>query len=79
MKGISIEERATKLAHYIIETKETVRSTAKIFGISKSTVHKDVTLQNGRKIGQVIPESIEIKKVFLAEKKPVVKLGLVIK
>lgn len=47
MKGISIEERATKLAHYIIETKETVRSTAKIFGISKSTVHKDVTLWNG--------------------------------
>jgi len=51
----------------------------KKFGISKSTVHKDVTLQNGRKIGQVIPESIEIKKVFLAEKNPVVRLGLVIK
>jgi len=79
MKGISIEERATKLAHYIIETKETVRSTAKIFGISKSTVHKDVTLQNGLKIGQVIPENIEIKKVFLAEKNPVVQLGLLIK
>ena len=43
MKGISIEERAVKLAHYIIETKETVRSTARTFGISKSTVHKDVT------------------------------------
>ena len=79
MKGISIEERAINLAHYIIETKETVRSTAKIFGISKSTVHKDVTLWNGLKIGQVIPESIEIKKVFLAERNPVVKLGLVIK
>ena len=79
MMRISIEERATKLAHYIIETKETVRSTAKIFGISKSTVHKDVTLQNGLKIGQVIPENIEIKKVFLAEKNPVVQLGLLIK
>lgn len=44
MKGILIEERAVKLAHYIIETKETVRSTAKTFGISKSTVHTDVTL-----------------------------------
>ena len=43
MKGISIEERAVKLAHYIIETKETVRSTAKTFGVSKSTVHKDIT------------------------------------
>ena len=79
MMRISIEERAVKLAHYIIETKETVRSTAKIFGISKSTVHKDVSLWNGRQIGQVIPENIEIKKVFLAEKNPVVKLVLLVK
>ncbi len=79
MKKITIEERATSLARYIIETKDTVRSTAKKFGVSKSTVHKDVTLQNGSKIVQVIPKSIEIKKVFLAEKNPVVKLGLVIK
>ena len=43
MRGISIEERAVKLAHYIIETKETVRSIAKTYGISKSTVHKDLT------------------------------------
>ena len=75
----TIEERATNLAHYIIDSKDTVRGAAKKFGISKSTVHKDVTLKNGRKIGQVIPESIEIKKVFLAEKNPVVRLGLVIK
>lgn len=79
MKNISIEERACKLAHYIIDSKDTVRGAAKKYGVSKSTVHKDVTLKNGRKIGQVIPESIEIKKVFLAEKNPVVKLGLVIK
>lgn len=79
MKGISIDERAIELAHYIIDSKDTVRGAAKKFGISKSTVHKDITLQNGLKIGQVIPESIEIKKVFLAEKNPVVKLGLVIK
>ena len=79
MKGISIDERAIELAHYIIDSKDTVRGAAKKYGVSKSTVHKDVTLKNGRKIGQVIPESIEIKKVFLAEKNPVVKLGLVIK
>ena len=79
MKGISIEERAVKLAHYIIETKETVRSTARTFGISKSTVHTDVTLKNGKDKGQLIPESIEIKKVFLSKKNPVVRLGLVIK
>ena len=79
MKCISIEERAIRLAHYIIDSKDTVRGAAKKFGISKSTVHTDVTLKNGLKSGQVIPESIEIKKVFLAEKNPVVKLGLVIK
>ena len=79
MKDVSIEERAIELAQYIIDSKDTVRGTAKKFGISKSTVHTDVTLKNGLKIGQVIPESIEIKKVFLAEKNPIVKLGLVIK
>lgn len=41
--NISIEERATKLAQYIINSKDTVRGTAKKFGISKSTVHKDVS------------------------------------
>ena len=79
MVKFSIEERAVELAHYIIDSKDTVRGAAKKFGISKSTVHMDVTLKNGRKNGQVIPESIEIKKVFLAEKNPVVRLGLVIK
>lgn len=43
MRNISIEERAIKLAHYIIDSKDTVRGAAKKFGISKSTVHKDVS------------------------------------
>ena len=38
-----IEERAIDIAGYIIENNATVRQTAKAFGISKSTVHKDVT------------------------------------
>lgn len=38
-----IEERAVEIAEYIIEKKATVRQTAKRFGVSKSTVHKDVT------------------------------------
>ena len=38
-----IEERAMNIANYIIENNATVRQTAKTFGISKSTVHKDVT------------------------------------
>lgn len=79
MKGISIEERAVILAHYIIDTKDTVRGAAKQYGISKSTVHTEVTFQNGKNKSPIIPESIEIKKVFLAEKNPIVKLGLVIK
>ena len=43
MRQISIEERAVNLAHYIIDTKDTVRGAAKRFGVSKSTVHKDVS------------------------------------
>ena len=39
----TIEERATELAQYIIETKDTVRGAAKKIGITKSTVHKDVS------------------------------------
>lgn len=38
-----IEERVVKIAEYIVETKETVRQAAIKFGISKSTVHKDIT------------------------------------
>lgn len=38
-----IEERAIEVANYIIEQNATVRQTARRFGISKSTVHKDVT------------------------------------
>ena len=39
----TIEERACKLAQYIIEHKATVRTAAKQFGVSKSTVHKDIS------------------------------------
>ena len=41
VKG-NIEERACQLALYIIENKATVRAAAQKFGISKSTVHKDL-------------------------------------
>ena len=39
----NIEERACVLAQYIIENNATVRTAAKAFGVSKSTVHKDIT------------------------------------
>ena len=43
MTKVSIEERAIELAQYIIDSKDTVRGAAKKYGISKSTVHKDVS------------------------------------
>ena len=46
-----IEERAVEIAKYIIDNNATVRQTAKQFGISKSTVHKDVT----ERLSQVNP------------------------
>ena len=44
MKG-NMEERACALAAYIIENRATVRAAAKKFGVSKSTVHKDVAVR----------------------------------
>ena len=38
-----IDDRATRLGEYIVENKATVRRAAKQFGVSKSTVHKDVS------------------------------------
>ena len=38
-----IELRVMRLAEYIVETGDTVRGTSKIFGVSKSTIHKDVS------------------------------------
>ncbi len=38
-----VQDRTLELAHYILETRDTVRGAAKKFGISKSTVHKDIT------------------------------------
>lgn len=46
-----IEERAVEIAKYIIDNNATVRQTAKQFGISKSTVHMDVT----ERLSQVNP------------------------
>ena len=46
-----IEERAVEIAKYTIDNNATVRQTAKQFGISKSTVHKDVT----ERLSQVNP------------------------
>ena len=56
-----IEERAIQIAQYIIENNATVRQTAKAFGISKSTVHKDVS----ERLAQINPTlAAEARKVL---------------
>jgi putative DeoR family transcriptional regulator (stage III sporulation protein D) len=64
LKGY-IEERAVELANYIIDKKTTVRAAAKKFGISKSTVHKDVT----ERLNRVKPELADHVRVVLEENK----------
>ncbi len=58
MQANTIEERTVRIANYIIETKCTVRDAAKKFGISKSTVHKDVT-ERLRKINEALADKIK--------------------
>lgn len=50
-----IEERVLEVAHYIIDSKATIRKTAKVFGVSKSTIHKDMT-ERLPKINQAIAQ-----------------------
>lgn len=45
MSNSVIDDRATRLGEFIVENKATVRRAAKQFGISKSTVHKDVSMR----------------------------------
>ena len=55
----TIEKRACQLAVYMIETGATVRTAAKHFGISKSTVHKDLT-QRLRQYNRVLYEQVRL-------------------
>jgi len=60
-----IEERAIELANYIIEKRTTVRAAAKKFGISKSTVHKDVT----ERLSRIRPDLADSVRLVLEENK----------
>ena len=59
MRGVSIEERANAIAHYIIDSKDTVRGAALKFGISKSTVHKDVS-ERLKKINPALAKDVRV-------------------
>ena len=64
MKG-NMEERAERLAQYILENRTTVRAAAQKFGISKSTVHKDISErlpQFNRVLYQQVKEVLEVNK-----------------
>lgn len=45
MRSINIAERCEELGQYVIENSATVRQAAQYYGISKSTVHKDITVK----------------------------------
>ena len=63
---IQSEERAITLGTYILEHQTTVRATAKHFGISKSTVHKDVT----ERLAGIRPDLAEqVHEVLLCNKR----------
>ncbi|MFD2655774.1 MULTISPECIES: sporulation transcriptional regulator SpoIIID [Gracilibacillus] len=56
-----IKERTLRIGRYIVETKKTVRVIAKEFGVSKSTVHKDLT----ERLPEIHPElANEVKNIL---------------
>lgn len=56
-----IKERSIKIGNYVVETKKTVRTIAKEFGVSKSTVHKDLT----ERLPEINPElAMRVKEVL---------------
>lgn len=56
-----MRERILEVANYIIDTKATVRQAAKVFGVSKSTVHKDMT----ERLIDINPEKAKLVKEVL--------------
>lgn len=56
-----IKERTIKIGRYFVETQNTVRSIAKKFGVSKSTVHKDLT----ERLPEINPDlASQVKKIL---------------
>lgn len=56
-----IKERTIKIGQYIVETRNTVRTIAKEFGVSKSTVHKDLT----ERLPEINPElATQVKEIL---------------
>ncbi len=63
-----IRERTLQLANYILQTKGTIRQTAKVFNLSKSTVHNDLS-RRLRKVDEKVYENVkEVLDINFAEK-----------
>ena len=73
----NIEERAERLALYIIENRTTVRAAAQKFGISKSTVHTVVTIRVGS-IGHLIFVPFNLTKKDKPSERLVLKIYLLL-
>ena len=65
-----ILERVNNIADYIIKTKDTIRETAKVFKVSKSTVHKDVKerlykidIKKYNKVKKIMSEHLETRHI----------------
>ncbi len=66
----TIIERVNMIADYIIETKNTIRETAKVFNVSKSTVHKDlkerlseIDINKYHKIKEILDDHLETRHI----------------
>ncbi|MBQ5677594.1 MAG: sporulation transcriptional regulator SpoIIID [Clostridia bacterium] len=66
--SILVEERAAMLGEYIVKNKTTVRATAKVFGISKSTVHMDVAQRLEHYDPQLYSEVKKVLEINKAER-----------
>lgn len=63
-----IEERVLEAAKYIIEYRATIRKTARVFGVSKSTIHKDITERLPKINPQIAKEAKQVLDVNKAER-----------
>lgn len=66
--SILVEERAAMLGEYIVKNKSTVRATAQVFGISKSTVHTDVAQRLARYDPQLYSQVKKVLEINKAER-----------
>jgi len=63
-----IEDRVLEVAKYIIESEATIRKTASVFGVSKSTIHKDMSVRLPKINAQIAEEAKNILDLNKAER-----------